>query len=89
MKLHVSFYTRSPGSQGEFHGLCILPSLLSKPGQNDFQDLLQDLRANILQPAANAHDQTVIIQTGGGTNQFPSLLGQPAYPDPELPADPI
>ena len=28
---------------------------------------MQDLRADILQPAANSRDQTVIIQTGGGT----------------------
>ena len=35
-------------------------------GQNGFQEPLQDLRADILQPVANAR-QTVIIQTGGGT----------------------
>ena len=44
--------------------------LLSKPGQNGFQEPLQDLRADILQPAANAREQTVIIQTGSGTTML-------------------
>ena len=66
------FSIRSPGAviignQGKFQGLCILSSLLSKPGQNGFQEPSQDLRTDISQPAAIAHDQTVNIQTGGGT----------------------
>ena len=66
----VCFHTRSPGAsiiaRGSFKGyVSSLPSLLSNPVQNGFQEPLQDHRANILQPAANARDQTVtvIIQT--------------------------
>ena len=43
-------------------------------GQNGFQGPLQDLKADILQPAANARDQTVIIQTGGGTTLLTFLV---------------
>ena len=49
---------------GGSSGVPAMPATILISG---FHEPLQDLRADILQPAANARDQTVIIQTGGGT----------------------